>query len=323
MKILIIGKETGFNFIRNYADYLPNHKAAHNAKDAIRAIGQYRPDVVLFEWADSLCAQVTHLPQFHELQAAQSFRTVVRLHDHEVTREDQIARNVAWPRVDAVWFINRLIQDKFTQEITDGIPTFFLPNAVDPAPFTLREKTHKRAGLLSLVFRPRKGIDLAVGLARVCPDWQFHVRVQIPKPGDRFYEYYENVMFRAEGLENVHFEDRDISMVVHDKYPHQDVNDWFADKAVVLSMSWHEGFHYAIPEGMLTGAYPIVWNWPTATDFWDPYTVSSIDEAAQRLGNFRPGRESHNRAYVEANYSPAVLVPKLIHELKKLKRIPA
>lgn len=280
--------------------------------DAWRKIEQTKPDILLLEWADSLCAAILR-------HKKPNCKVVVRLHDHEVTRHDQIAKNVNWRNVDSVWFINRNIEKQFKRSINNRVPTFFLPNAVDPANFALSQKTEKKAGLMSLYFRPRKAIYRVAMLARACPDWSFHVRVQIPKVSNmEFRPEYDRVKEIAGNITNLHIEDRAVGPVVWDNYPFEDVNEFWQDKAVVLSTSKHEGFHYNISEGALTGAMPIVWNWPTSKDFWEPYVIDSVNKAAKRLNEWQPGKEKEHRAYIEDNYSPTVLLPQLLEKLKTL-----
>lgn len=317
MKILAICKPTGYNFLRHYTENMPDTSVCltRNPREAWQRIESEKPDVVLFEWANDLTAECLRdrKPNAH---------TVVRIHDHEVSQIQadgkRRATHVNWSNVDQVWFINKAIQKQFHQEINNRTQSFFLSNAVNPSPFSLAEKQEKRAGLLSLHFRPRKGIMRAAYLAQAVPDWQFHIRVHVPGPGNsEFRPEYDQVMKIAEHLDNLHIEHREFLDVELGAYPFGDVNEWFQDKSVVLSCSYHEGFHYAIAEGALTGAMPIVWNWPTASDFWEPYInrTNSINEAITRLRAFEFGRESDYRRFVVDNYSPAVLIPALYEKI--------
>lgn len=282
---------------------------------AWQRIQEEKPDLLLLEWANDLTANILR-------DKKPPCKVVVRIHDHEVSviqaDNRRRAEHVNWLHVDQVWFINRAIQKQFHEQINSRIQSFFVPNAVDPAPFTLAEKRHKRAGLLSLYFRPRKGILRAVYLAQCCRDWEFFIRVRIPgEQNNEFRPVFEEAHALSVHVPNLHWENRHVVDVVVNNYPFQDVNDWFQDKAVVLSTSYHEGFHYSVGEGMLTGSQPIVWNWPTATDFWEPYVnrSNSINEAAARLNAWEPGREQEHRDYVVRNYSPRVLIPELLGKI--------
>lgn len=326
MKILAICKDTGYNFIRHYTKNMANTAVCltRNPREAWQRIEAEKPDVVIFEWANDLTADVVQ----HRKPDA---KVIVRIHDHEVSQVQadgrRRAERVNWSNVDAVWFINKAIQKQFHQQINSRIPSFFLPNAVDPDRFPLTEKRHKRAGLLSLHFRPRKGILRAVYLAQTCRDWDFYIRVRIPdKSNTEFWPLFEEAHRLSVHVPNLHWENREVVDVVLNNYPFDDLNEWYADKSVILSTSYHEGFHYTVAEGALTGAMPIVWNWPTAQDFWGPYVnvSNSINEAAARLNMWQPGAGAGYRDYVVNNYSPAVLVPVLLEQLARIKKsVPA
>ena len=287
-----------------------------NAREAWQRIEQEKPDTLILEWANDLTAAIL-------LNKKPPCKVVVRIHDHEVSQVQadgrRRAEHINWNHVDAVWFINRAIQKQFHEQINRRIQSFFLPNAVDPAHFSLTAKKYKRAGLLSLHFRPRKGILRAVYLAQTCRDWDFYIRVQIPDAkNDTFRPAFEEAHQLSVHVPNLHWEHREVMDVVVNDYPFDDLNEWYADKAVVLSTSYHEGFHYSVAESMLTGSMPIVWNWPTATDFWQPYVnvSNSVNEAAARLNMWEPGREQEYRDYVVNNFSPGVLIPVLLRQLE-------
>lgn len=315
MNILAICKDTGANFLRHYTDHLPECKVflTRSVRDALGRIAREKPDVLLLEWANDLTAGILR-------DRKPASKVIVRVHDHEVSviQSDgrRRAERVNWRHVDKVWFINKSIQRIFHEAINPRVESFFLPNAVDPAPFSLSEKTQKRAGLLSLHFRPRKGILRAAFLAQACPDWHIHVRVHVPGIGNsEFRPMYDEVMSIAGHLDNFHIEHRDFLDVEMARYPFRDVNEWFQDKAVVLSCSHHEGFHYAVAEGALTGAMPVVWNWPTSNDFWNPFVVDSINSAAMRLNDWEPGSDGVYRRYVVDHYSPSGLIPRLLENI--------
>lgn len=318
MNILAICKPTGNNFLRHYTDNMPGVTThlTRSAAEAWQQIESMRPDLILLEWANDLTAAILQ-------RKKPPCPVIVRVHDHEVTTLQswggyRIDR-VNWANADAVWFINKEIQKLFHQRINANIDSFFLPNAIDPARFRLTEKKFKRAGLLSLHFRERKGIIRAVFLAQACWDWDFYIRTNLPGPDNaEFYPAYKQAFDLSVHVPNLHWEDRSAADLEITGYPFADVNEWYADKAVILSTSTHEGFGYSIGEAMLTGAMPVVWNWPTATDFWGPYVnmTKSINEAAARLTTWEPGREQEYRDYVVGNFSPEVLVPVLMHKLK-------
>ena len=334
-KIVILCKHTGANFIRHYYPHMPDTfpiltHTRHGLQDAMEAVRGIKPYIVIFEWADNLTASIINDPTFQALKLAQPFKTVVRLHDHEITKKFDfglLVDRIDWEQVDAVWFVNRNIEKMFKTKFP-GVKTFYLPNAVDPAGIEEHLSEEKRAGLLSLHFRHRKRIDRVVHLAALLPDWTFHVRADIPQvQGGEFYKEFLRVLALAvdafgqpekRGLDlvwpNLVFEHRDASLLPATAYEESDLNEWFKNKSVILSTSDHEGFHYAVGQGMAAGCFPVVWPWPTAREFWGPFVVDGVEAAADRISNYPP---SHRwRLYVKHWYGPDALVPMLIEKLE-------
>ena len=312
MRILTVVKKTGYNFIRHYwSAFPPGSDVVHRADEALKLIPQF--DIVLFEWANDLTAQIINSEKFRELQSNHEFKTVVRVHDHEVTKVYADARRIdfiQWGRVDRIWFINPAVQELFIQLKGNRNKTFFLPNAVDSIYFTEKQTTEKKAGILSIYYRPRKSLWRVVEMAKALPDWSFYIRAHIPQPYEQFHEEYFKIKQLAEGVPNVIFEHRDVNNMIRGGYDYKDLPDWYADKAVILSTSIHEGFHYAVGEGMLSGCKPIVFNWPTAGEFWGKYVVNSIEHATNEIRNYRPS--SSYRHYVWKRFDPVLLTKKLM-----------
>lgn len=312
MRILTVVKKTGYNFIRHYwTAFPPGSDVVHRADKALQMIPKF--DVVLFEWANDLTAKIINSEKFIDLQVKHEFKTVVRVHDHEVTKKYNENRRIdfiQWSRVDRIWFINTAVQELFIQLKGERNKTFFLPNAVDSKYFKENQATERKAGLLSIHYRPRKSIGRVVEMAKALPDWSFYIRAHIPRLYEQFHEEYLKVKQLAEGVPNVIFEHRDVHNMIRGGYDYGDLPDWYADKAVILSTSIHEGFHYAVAEGMLSGCKPIVFNWPTADQFWGNYVVNSIEHATNEIRNYRPS--GSYRGYVEKRFDPVLLTEKLI-----------
>lgn len=312
MKILTIVKKTGDNFIRHYTPYFPaGSKVVHKPSDAFEAIPHF--DIVIFEWANDLTAQIINSEKFGALRSSHNFKTVVRVHDHEVTKVFDGSRRIDWihwGRVDKIWFINPGIQSLFIQLKGFQGKTFFLPNAVDSKHFPESQMKQKKVGFLSIHYRERKRIDRVISIARLLPDWLFYVRAHIPRPNEQFHEEYVKIRDMAVGVPNVIFEHRDAIPMIMGGYDYADLKKWYADKAVILSTSDHEGFHYAIAEGALCGCMPVVWNWPTSEVFWNQYVVNNIELAAATIANYKPSNAY--REYIEKRFSPQKLVAELL-----------
>ena len=64
--------------------------------------------------------------------------------------------------------------------------------------------------------------------------------------------------------------------------PGPDMEEWYRGVGVILSSSDSEGCHTSVIEGMASGTYPVVHNWPGARGLFDPYVhddmMSAIDD---------------------------------------------
>lgn len=66
-----------------------------------------------------------------------------------------------------------------------------------------------------------------------------------------------------------------------------DVALFYSGADVILSPSESESFHYALADGVLSGCFPIVWNWQHADQVYDAsWVVRSTEEAVMRITQF-------------------------------------
>jgi len=315
--MIFVSKPQADNFAQNYLKYAPGFMQliTNDPTELFRFGGKEEKDLIWLEWANDLTAAIT----CHKWNAP----VMVRVHDHEIYKGR--IQKVHWENVDFIWFINRQAQEDFNKIMGDKVKhckQFFLPNAVDPQPFTRNVTTNKHIGMLSIYFRPRKRFDRAIEvmrhLNRLDHEWKLTIRADIGPFPDEYLKCKQ--MVEDLGV-NVEFDPRIIQITQYgsDKC---DVNDFFADKSVVMSTSDHEGFHYAIAEGALCGCAPVVydWEWGRAGDFWKQFLCGDPEEMANiifRLGKIDMLRELGNegRRYVMQNFQPWLLGEDLAREL--------
>lgn len=311
--ILVVAKPTSENFIRNYTDTMEAQGIGKllvtaNPTKVLEISKDY--DTIIFEWANDFTALCLDYP----IEVGK--KIIVRVHDHEV-RKGRIYK-INWSKVDKAWFINKQIQ-KIFHEYYPSVQSFFLPNAVDPAPFKENIVDNKKIGLLTLFCRTRKRIDRAIELMHYLKDdgWELHIRTEPnnPEPNGKSFNQLKEL---AKDLPVFW----DLRPVIQSEYTvdKSDVNEFFADKAVVISTSEHEGFHMAIPESMYCGCMPCVFNWEFGQprDFWRPFVSDSLEEMAEQIKAYQPSKKY--RQYVLRKFSPKKLIPQLQKELAKIKK---
>lgn len=323
MSLLFISKPTAENFLLNYTGrinaFAPGSRLLVTSDEikAVDASQQY--ETIIFEWANDFTAQCLAYDYPGK-------NIIVRVHDHEV-RKGRI-HNIPWHKVHAAWFINREIEKQFRRQYPN-VETFYLPNAIDPAPFHFNPDKEKKIGMLSLFARTRKRIDRAIEVMRylqeIDPGWELHIKCHPDNPEYREgknragnYTYNELKAMSAALPVIWHPSNWKGSGPGWYGEDREEVNEFFQDKAVVLSTSEHEGFHYAVGEAALTGAMPVVYNWEfgNASQFWRPFVCHSTAAMAALIAEGAPG-EMHRR-YVLDRFSPDVLIQQLLEKIEKL-----
>jgi len=79
------------------------------------------------------------------------------------------------------------------------------------------------------------------------------------------------------------FADPDLAAAIRFDPPGPDMEEWYRGIGTILSSSDSEGCHTSVMEGMASGAYPVVHNWPGAQGLFAPYVYDDISEAIDYL----------------------------------------
>lgn len=313
--MLFVSKPQADNFALNYLNHMDCERYVGRDMIEVSKLIQNH-DVVWYEWANDFTATCVNMIDHGDT------KIMVRVHDHEI-RKGRI-KHINWEKVDYIWFINQDAQRDFNRVMNTSCKQFFLPNAVDTTPYKFNPTNNKHIGFLSIYARKRKRIDRAIEVMRhlieLDPEWKMTIRLDpaggTPEMTNHYYKYKQ----LAHGLP-ITFETHTIDLNTYGDN-REDVNNFFTDKSVVLSTSDHEGFHYAVAEGVSCGCVPVVynWEWGRAGDFWNPNVFSKTKEMAHyinRISQF-PGITTFAKfAFdrIENRFSPKVLIEKLQEEI--------
>ncbi len=253
----------------------------HTAHDEEKSRGLLSAaDVVICEWA--LGNSVWYSNNVRDDQSL-----FIRFHRQEI--ETDFPSDINWDSVDNIIFIAPLIQreavDKFS--IPKG-KDMLLPNSVDTLSF-VREKSDqsmRTLGLMGMVPQMKRfdrALDILHQLNK--QDLNFQLRIKGKQPTDYLWmkdrpeemEWYETQMKRLE-------EDPHLIGKVHFDGWGNDVPEWFSKVGFILSVSDFEGSHQAVAEGAATGAFPIIIEWPGASEVYpQDWCVDTINDAVDMI----------------------------------------
>ena len=133
-----------------------------------------------------------------------------------------------------------------------------------------------------------------------------------------FFKEYFRIYRESKLLKNVEWQHRDADLLILNRYQKDNLQQWYSGISVIASTSTHEGFHYAVAQGMLTGCEPLVFNWSTAKDFYDPWVVDSMEQATLRLKMWTPNKDPFLYAnYIRRRHSPYFIASELIKKISK------
>ncbi|MFW5690259.1 MAG: glycosyltransferase [Planctomycetota bacterium] len=255
-------------------------------------------DVAWVEWATNLAAAITHItPQ-------PPCRVVVRLHKYEAYTPWPTKIN--WGRVDTLINVgNPVVLDQLRSVVPDidwKVNHVTLPNGVDMDRYSLsageRTKEMVFIGNLRPVKNPQFLLQCMHRLRQEDPDYRLHVAGHWD---DRQLKQYLLDASRAMDLqEHLLFEGFQ-----------KDIDQWLADKSVIVSSSLIESQGMGIMEGMARGLKPIIHRFPGAEHIYheDHLFLTPEEFAAKVLSDeWDPARY---RREIEENYSLALQLDRI------------
>lgn len=253
-------------------------RLAHHDPESSAELGDWA-DVIICEWAG-------HNAVFHSQRKRSDQRLIVRFHGFEV--RGQWLKDVELDAVDAVVFVS----DFYRREILEktGWPesiTTVIPNVVDVIDLHRDKLADARfhlgiAGYVPMIKRPDRAVDLLEQLLEHDDRFMLHMRGRAPwaypwewaKPfqRDAYTAMFERIRQSTALSSHVLFEDFS-----------PDMGSWFRGIGWILSPSTQETFHLAPVEGMASGALPIVWDRPGATEIFGENLFDDVDEIARHV----------------------------------------
>jgi|LSQX01.1.fsa_nt_gb glycosyltransferase involved in cell wall biosynthesis len=212
-------------------------------------------------------------------------KIIVRIHLQEFVTPYLSDSN--WEHIDKVILVGPHMIDEFAEKFPDQKDkSNLIYNVIDTSSFNLTktEDSIFNIGMLGVLPRrkaPHLGIDLLVELKKIDPRFKVFIKSKKPEELEWLWKREEERIYYDELNKRVKLLNLEDSFIWD---PHgTDVQDWFRKIGFILSPSEFESFHMAIPEGMSSGAIPIIRNWEGADRIYPKKFIFSDIEGAVSL----------------------------------------
>ncbi|NQV03756.1 MAG: glycosyltransferase [Bacteroidia bacterium] len=213
-------------------------------------------------------------------------KLVVRIHAQEFSTSYLSESN--WAYVDQIILVGPHMLKKFTGLFpAEAHKCRLIYNIIDCNRFDLDkdESALYHLGYLGVLPRlkaPHRGLEILEELKK--KDDRYKIFIKSKRPDELVWLWdrpdekkYYNELF--ERITEMGLEDS----IVWD--PHgRDVQEWFQKIGFILSTSDHESFHLSIPEGMASGAIPVIRNWEGARELYpEKYIFEDLQGAVNTI----------------------------------------
>lgn len=234
-------------------------------------------DTVFCEWA---CENAV----WHSQNKRPGTKLIIRLHRFEAFRD--FPKRVNWAAVDALIVVSDHFRDIMVAEHgVDPARVHVIPQFIDWHELR-RQKLPAARFTLGLVGinpfehkRFDRAIDFLAALRRRDQRFQLAVRSVMPWKIDwvwntrsedrsRFLEVFARI--KSDPL---------LAGAVRFDPAGPDMEEWYRDIGTILSSSDSEGCHTSVMEGIASGCYPVVHDWPGARSLFAPYVHTDMRDA--------------------------------------------
>lgn len=235
-------------------------------------------DVLWFEWCGSLAAFATN-----QIDLCGK-KTIIRLHSFEAI-DTHYPNEVFWGNVDHLVLVCDDVLEILRlrwPELEHRVDIQIITNAIGCDRFA--NTAHKVmtdiawVGRIEMKKNPGQFLQILAKLAAIDPAYRLHVAGHCD---DLRVSRYLSHLIGLLGLRD--------NIVFYDYV--EDMPAWLQDKGVLLSTSLYESFGLNIGEAMAAGAFPVIHNFPGASNTWPHECLySTIDEAVALIRAAEPGK---------------------------------
>ena len=248
------------------------------------------------DWAESIfCEWCAGAAVWYSQNLRPDQTCIVRLHRFEAFTP--AARQVDFSKVNRLIVVSSFFRDVCVGEFgVDPTRVDILPQFVDWAEFNRPKHPWARftLGLVGINGFFHKRFDRAVetlkALRRKDGRWRLRIRSAMPWDIEWIWNKREEVEAFNKAFAAI-VSDPDLRANVIFDRPGPDMAEWFRQVGFILSTSETEGCHTSIAEGMASGAFPALLNWPGADSVYPPqFVTTSVAELVELIASLG---ESH------------------------------
>ena len=234
-------------------------------------------DTVFCEWC---CENAV----WHSNNKRDGTKLIVRLHRFEAFRD--FPKRVDWSNVDALIVVSDHFKEIMVE--THGVAperVHVMPQYIDWHGLQ-RPKTEAARFTLGFVGinpfehkRFDRAIDFVAALRAKDDRFTLAVRSVMPWQIEWVWNNRQDARDQFNLVFDRIFTDPLLKGAVRFDLAGRDMEEWYRDIGVMLSSSDSEGCHTSIIEGMASGTYAVVHDWPGARSLFSPYVHSDMTEA--------------------------------------------
>lgn len=301
--------------IRGRAPRAPAHRriliATHERKFLRQFVGELRADdstEILWEsWSSTVKpAQPPRVPEdvdtvfcewccqnavWHSNNKRPGCKLIVRLHRFELFRD--FPGQVDWQNVDALIVVSDWFRDQMVERHgVDPAKVHVMPQFIDWHGL-VRPKLPEARFTLGLVGinpfehkRVDRALDFFAALRARDPRFKLAVRSAMPWEIKWVWDREDDTRHRFTQVFQRIYNDPDLAENIRFDPAGPDMEEWYRGIGTILSSSDSEGCHTSVLEGMASGAYPVVHDWPGARSLFAPYVHADMIAAIPALIGF-------------------------------------
>ncbi|WP_156823105.1 glycosyltransferase family 4 protein [Kangiella aquimarina] len=244
----------------------------------------------------------------------------IRIHAQEVREKARkFAYDINVEKVSKFIFVSENIRQKALKLFNWPIEkTVVIPNFLEDVPFEEKSSDEEiRLGMVGIVPQTKRfdrAIELLEVLLKHGRKASLHIKGHRPEnldfmhaPGrvaelDYYYALYDKIKETPDLDKNIHFYEWG-----------NDVALWYRNINVILSPSDNESFHYALADGVLAGALPVIWPWEGASDIYPNNWIcnGTVQSAIEVIDNAKKNQSLQNRDYLIKKFGSELIYNEL------------